>query len=90
MPWNGFARMDMRQEFILADHSVVVRIPLGKVFEQAGTTSGAKPRCRPWRIDELLHVVADRLQWQTALAEARRQAAGEPPGANLSATGRAA
>jgi hypothetical protein len=38
----------------------------------------------------LLHVVADRLQWQTALAEARRRAAGEPPGTNLSATGRAA
>jgi hypothetical protein len=38
----------------------------------------------------LLHVVADRLQWQTALAEARRRAAGESPGTDLSATGRAA
>jgi hypothetical protein len=38
----------------------------------------------------LLHVVADRIQWQTALAEARRRAAGEPPGTNLSATSEAA
>ncbi len=38
----------------------------------------------------LLHVVADRLRWQQALTEARRRAAGEPPGPDLSATGRAA
>ncbi len=36
----------------------------------------------------LLHVVADRIQWQTALAEARRRAEGG--GDHLSATGRAA
>jgi hypothetical protein len=34
----------------------------------------------------LLHVVADRIQWQTTLAEARRRAAGEPPDPNLPAT----
>jgi hypothetical protein len=38
----------------------------------------------------LLHVVADRIQWQTALTEARRRAAGEPPDPHLSATGKAA
>ena len=38
----------------------------------------------------LLHVVADRIQWQTALTEARRRAPGEPPGNNLSATKEAA
>jgi hypothetical protein len=38
----------------------------------------------------LLHVVADRIHWQTTLAEARRRTAGEPSGAELSATGRAA
>ncbi len=37
----------------------------------------------------LLHVVADRIRWQQALDEARRRAAGQPPG-DLSATGRAA
>jgi hypothetical protein len=36
----------------------------------------------------LLHVVADRIKWQTALAEARRQAEGG--GDHLPATGRAA
>jgi len=36
----------------------------------------------------LLHVVADRIQWQTALAKARRQAEGG--GDHLSATGTAA
>ena len=37
----------------------------------------------------MLHVVADRLRWQAALAEARRRAAvHDPP--DLSATGRAA
>ena len=38
----------------------------------------------------LLHVVADRLTWQQALAEARRRATGEPSDPNLSATGKAA
>jgi hypothetical protein len=38
----------------------------------------------------LLHVVADRIQWQTALAEARRKATAAPDPPNLSATGRAA
>ncbi|HLX51892.1 MAG TPA: replication initiator, partial [Streptosporangiaceae bacterium] len=38
----------------------------------------------------LLHVVADRIQWQTALAEARRKAAAAPDPPNPSATGRAA
>jgi hypothetical protein len=37
----------------------------------------------------MLHVVADRLRWQTALAEARRRAA-MPPDEDLPATGRAA
>jgi hypothetical protein len=37
----------------------------------------------------LLHVVTDRIQWQTALAEARRRAAGHSP-PDLSATGQAA
>ena len=37
----------------------------------------------------LLHVVADRMRWQTALDQARRKAAGQPPD-ELSATGRAA
>jgi len=37
----------------------------------------------------LLHVVADRLRWQTALAEARRRAA-MPPDGDLPADGRAA
>ena len=37
----------------------------------------------------MLHVVADRLRWQTALAEARRRAA-MPPDGDLPATGRAA
>jgi hypothetical protein len=37
----------------------------------------------------LLNVVADRLRWQTALAEARRRAA-MPPDEDLPATGRAA
>jgi hypothetical protein len=37
----------------------------------------------------MLHVVADRLRWQTALAEARRRAA-MPPDGGLPATGRAA
>jgi Replication initiator protein, pSAM2 len=37
----------------------------------------------------LLHVVADRIRWQAALAEARRRAAGHSP-PDLSATGRAA
>jgi hypothetical protein len=41
------------------------------------------------RARRLLHVVADRLRWQTALAEARRRAA-MPPDGNLPATGRAA
>jgi hypothetical protein len=36
----------------------------------------------------LLHVVADRMRWLSALDQARRQAAGQPP--DLSATGRAA
>ena len=34
----------------------------------------------------LLHVVADRIRWQQALEQARRRAAGEPPGPELSAT----
>ena len=37
----------------------------------------------------MLHVVADRLRWQTALAEARRRAA-MPPDGDVPATGRAA
>ena len=37
----------------------------------------------------MLHVVADRIRWQTALAEARRRAA-MPPDGDLPATGRAA
>jgi len=37
----------------------------------------------------MLHVVADRLRWQIALAEARRRAA-MPPDEDLRATGRAA
>ena len=37
----------------------------------------------------LLHVVADRIRWQTALDQARRQAAMNAP-PDLSATGRAA
>ena len=37
----------------------------------------------------LLHVVADRLRWQTALAEARRRSAMPPDGDDLT-TGRAA
>ena len=37
----------------------------------------------------MLHVVADRFRWQTALAEARRRAA-MPPDGDLPATGRAA
>ena len=37
----------------------------------------------------MLHVVADRFRWQTALAEARRRAA-MPPDGELPATGRAA
>jgi Replication initiator protein, pSAM2 len=37
----------------------------------------------------LLHVVADRLRWQTALAEARKRAA-MPPDGDIPATGRAA
>jgi hypothetical protein len=37
----------------------------------------------------ILHVVADRIRWQEALAEARRRAAGDSP-PDLSATGRAA
>jgi hypothetical protein len=37
----------------------------------------------------LLHVVADRIRWQTALDQARRKAAGQPPG-QLPATGAAA
>jgi hypothetical protein len=37
----------------------------------------------------LLHVVADRMRWLSALDQARRRAAGEPPG-ELPATGRAA
>jgi hypothetical protein len=38
----------------------------------------------------LLHVVADRVAWTQALDQARRTAAGQPPGAELPATGRAA
>ena len=41
------------------------------------------------RARRLLHAVAERIQWQTALDRARRQAAGNSP-PNLSATGRAA
>jgi hypothetical protein len=41
------------------------------------------------RARRMLHVVADRLRWQTALAEARRRAA-MPPDGDLPATGRAA
>ena len=37
----------------------------------------------------MLHVVADRIRWQQALDQARRRAAGQPPG-DLSATGEAA
>jgi hypothetical protein len=37
----------------------------------------------------MLHVVADRMLWQQALAEARRRATGNSP-SDLSATGRAA
>ena len=37
----------------------------------------------------MLHVVADRFRWQTALAEARRRAA-TPPDGDIPATGRAA
>jgi hypothetical protein len=37
----------------------------------------------------LLHVVADRISWQTALDQARRRAAEQPP-ENLSASGQAA
>ena len=37
----------------------------------------------------MLHVVADRLRWQTALAEARRRAA-MPPDGDIPATGQAA
>jgi hypothetical protein len=38
----------------------------------------------------VLHVLADRQRWQTALTEARARASGQPPGPDLSATGRAA
>jgi hypothetical protein len=41
------------------------------------------------RARRMLHVVADRMKWQTALAEARRRAA-MPPDGDLPATGRAA
>jgi len=41
------------------------------------------------RARRLLHAVADRIQWQSALDRARREAAGNSP-PNLSATGRAA
>jgi hypothetical protein len=41
------------------------------------------------RARRLLHVVADRLRWQTAIAEARRRAA-MPSNGDLSAEGKAA
>ena len=37
----------------------------------------------------MLHVIADRLRWQTAMAEARRRAA-MPPDGDIPATGKAA
>jgi hypothetical protein len=87
--WSGKTLADHRadrKEWLLTTLGLSATDPARYAWEPvAPSDPDHMPHAR-----RLLHVVADRIQWQTALAEARRRAAGEPPGTNLSATSEAA
>jgi hypothetical protein len=87
--WSGKTLADHRanrKEWLLTTLGIEETNPARYTWEPVAP-SDPDQMSHPRR---LLHVVADRLQWQIALAEARRRAAGEPPDPNLSATGKAA
>jgi Replication initiator protein, pSAM2 len=86
--WSGKTLDDHRadrKEWLLRTLGVSATDPARYAWEPVGPGD-------PDHMDQtrrLLHVVADRLRWQTALAEARRRAA-MPPDGDLPAEGRAA
>jgi hypothetical protein len=86
--WSGKTLADHRadrQEWLPRTLGVSATDPARYAWEPvAPADQGYMDRSR-----RMLHVVADRLRWQTALAEARRRAA-MPPDGDLPATERAA
>ena len=86
--WSGKTLADHRadrKEWLLSTLGVSATDPARYAWEPVAPTD-------PDHMEHsrrLLNVVADRLRWQTALAEARRRAA-MPPDEDLPATGRAA
>ena len=86
--WSGKTLADHRadrKEWLLATLGVSATDPARYAWELvAPSDEDHMDHAR-----RMLHVVADRFRWQTALAEARRRAA-MPPDGDLPATGRAA
>ena len=86
--WSGKTLADHRadrKEWLLRTLGISATDPARYAWEPVAPTD-------PDHLDHarrMLHVVADRLRWQTALAEARRRAA-MPPVGDIPATGRAA
>ena len=86
--WSGKTLADHRadrKEWLLRTLGVSATDPARYVWEPVSPSD-------PDHLDHarrMLHVVADRLRWQTALAEARRRAA-MPPDSDHSAAGKAA
>ena len=86
--WSGKTLADHRadrKEWLLRTLGVPATDPARYAWELVG------PADRDFmdHARRMLHVVADRLRWQTALAEARHRAA-MPPDGDIPATGRAA
>jgi hypothetical protein len=86
--WSGKTLADHRadrKEWLLRTLGVSATDPARYAWEPvAPTDQDHMDHAR-----RMLHVVADRLRWQTALAEARRRAA-MPPDGDIPATGQAA
>ena len=86
--WSGKTLADHRadrKEWLLRTLGVSATDPARYAWEPVAPSD-------PDHLDHarrMLHVVADRLRWQTALAEASRRAA-MPPDGDIPATGRAA
>ena len=87
--WSGKTLADHRadrKEWLLRTLGVSATDPARYAWEPVAPSD-------PDHLDHarrMLHVVADRLRWQTALAEARRRAEGRRDLVNVSASGKAA
>jgi hypothetical protein len=86
--WSGKTLADHRadrKEWLLRTLGVSATNPARYAWEPVAPTD----QDHLDHAGRLLHVVADRLRWQTALAEARKRAA-MPPDGDVPATGQAA